>query len=307
MATVAGTLINRVRAKIPDWVFVNDVPQPTVDGKFRVQILYGWLDDALQVLTQLTGWTLTDWWALPQVALQPWYLAPQTFVSLEAAYSNKWELDVVSLDETDTIWPTAPSPLSTQPLAAYVRSIGTVLSVGVWPTPITTDPTTTLTGAITASTPDPILVVSTTGFLSFGYVLIDAEVIQYQTSTATGLGTISRGIGGTTAVSHLINAPVRSLGLWIKGKRVPTPIVDSLSPVEVPLGWMSHLETYVLAQCRMEQKRFQEGQALLQAFEAACKGVNADPNWKVNRGQIRAFGDWATVSNSLGGFGVIIP
>jgi hypothetical protein len=306
-ATIAVALLNRVRPKIPDLVFLNDQPQSGMDGKFRVQVLLGWLDDAIQVLTQLSGWTLTDWWAMRQVEFQPWYAVPSLFVSMESAFSNQWALNVVDLDEADTVWPNTPGPATSQPLGAYVRSLGSALSVGLWPTPPATDPTTTLTSGISDAGPDPIPVTSTTGFLASGYVQIEDEIVQYQTLTPTGLGVVSRGIGGTAAVSHGNGLGVTSLGFWIKGRRVPLRIVSPLSVIEVPLGWMSHLETYVLAQVRITQKgRAREGESLLRAFEQACAGINADPNWKVNRGQIRAFGD-STYTSPWGGGGVVVP
>ena len=303
--TTAGGLLNRVRPKIPDLAFLNDQPQAGMDGKFRVQVLLNWLDDAVQVLTQLSGWTLTDWWAMRQIQYQPWYPVPALFVSMESAFADQWALNVVDLDEADTIWPNTPGPVTSQPLGAYVRSLGSALSVGIWPTPPATDPTTTLNGALTVSTPDPIPVVSTTDFLASGYVQIDDEILQYQVLSPTALSVVSRGIGGTAAATHGDGSVVTSLGLWIKGRRVPTRITSVNSVIEVPLGWMSHLETYVLAQVRITQKgRAREGESLLRAFEQACAGINADPNWKVNRGQIRAFGD-TTYTSPWGGGGVI--
>lgn len=305
---LAGTMITRLREKIPDGVWLAGVPQPTVDGKFRVQTLYAWLDDAVKTLTQLTGWTIDDWWAMPQVATQPWYEVNDLFVSMEDAFSSQWSLSVSVVNEGDTIWPNSLGPISTQPLAAYVRRLAAALEVGVWPTPVATDPVTTLTNPLTTAA-DPIVVASTAGFLSFGYIQIESEIIQYQGLNADGvtLNVISRGIGGTTPVAHLAAVPVRHLALWIKGKRLPNPIANSLSPVEVPRGWMAHLETYVLGQCRITQKRHGEGQALLADFEKACKGINADPNWKVNEGRIRAYGE--PVVGPLFGYGqgLIVP
>jgi hypothetical protein len=305
---LAGTIITRLRGKVPDGVWLADVAQPDADGKTRVALLYGWLDDGIQQLTQLTGWTLSDWWAVRQIDLQPWYAIDPLFVSMESAFSNQFQLNVVVLEEADTIWPNSQGPMATQPLSAYVRKLGSDLSVGLWPVPPDSDPTTTLVGAITATTPDPITLVSTTDFLTYGYVLIDAEIIQYQSLTATTIGVLSRGIGGTTAAIHADGATVTHLGFWIKGRRLPTTVTGSLSPVEVPRGWISHLETYVLGQIRLSQKgRETEGHRLIAHFEKACAGINADPNWKVNMGIIRAWGDRPLGPIYPYGQGVIVP
>ena len=55
----------------------------------------------------------------------------------------------------------------------------------------------------------PIQVISTAGFPSSGYIIIDQEIISYTTTTATQFdGTITRGVLGTTAgkSSHAIGA-----------------------------------------------------------------------------------------------------
>jgi len=292
----AGTLLTRMRAKIVDSVFAPTgagTPQPEMDGKFRAQTLYGWFDDATQVLTQITGWTLADWWAMAQVQYQPFYDVDARWSSVESAFSNQWPLDVMLLDESDTIWPNNPGQINTQSLSAYVRRLGSNLQVGLWPTPNATDPITTLVNPITDSDITPIMLASVANFLSYGYVQIDNEILAYQfrVNTLPGISVITRGIGGTTQAAHEAGAGVQHLGFWMKGRRVPTPIVNSLSCVEVPRGWISHLETYVLGQVRMEQKRFAEGDKLLANFERACDRINADPNWKVNRGLSHAFGD----------------
>lgn len=307
----AGTLMTRMRAKIPDSVFINDVPQPEMDGKFRAQTIYGWFDDAVQVLTQLTGWTMTDWWAMPQVEFQPFYDVDVRWVSMESAFSNQWPVDVIQMEESDTIWPQTSGQLSQQSLTAYVRRLGTNLQVGLWPTPNLDDPQANLVGAISDSSTAPITLTTTANFLSFGYVQIDNEILAYQfvtTPSPTGIAVISRGIGGTTPAAHADNAVVQHLGFWIKGRRLPGPIVNSLSCVEVPRGWISHLETYVLGQCRMEQKRFAEGDKLLANFEKACRNIDADPNWKVNRGLIPAYGSPRVGPIYFpGGGGVVVP
>jgi hypothetical protein len=297
--TLAGVLVTQLRAKIPDGVFMNNLPQPEMDGKFRAQTLYGWLNDAMHELTQKAGWTVADWWAMPQIEKQPWYDVDERWTSMEHAFSNQWPVDVISLDEAATIWPNSQGPISQQPLFAYVRKLGCGLQTGLFPTPMATDPATTLSAAINATGADPIAVTSTFNFLSFGYVRIEDEILAYQellTSPAR-IGVITRGVGGTLPVAHAVNAPVQHLGFWMKGRRTPNQIVNSLSPVEIPRGWISHLETYVLGQARCAQKgRQAEGERLLQAFDAACRAVDADPNWKDNKGQIPAFGD-----NFIGG------
>mgnify|MGYP003344713938 CR=1 FL=1 len=65
------------------------------------------------------------------------------------------------------------------------------------------DGTTTLTTGISNVSTTPIVVASTVGFPSSGWILIGSEIISYTTTTATTFdGTITRGVLGTTNVAH---------------------------------------------------------------------------------------------------------
>jgi hypothetical protein len=307
----AGTIMTRMRAKIPDSVFVNEVPQPEMDGKFRAQTIYAWMDDALQVLTQKTGWTLTDWWAMPQVRYQPYYDVDARWTNVEGAFSNQWPLDLHIIDEIDTIWPNTQGPMATQPLSCYVRNLGNFMKAGLWPTPPASDPQTTLIGALSDTGTEFITVADRTNFLSYGYIQIDQELIQYQQISGDPIGTLSvltRGLGGTTPAVHADGATVQHLGFWIKGRRQPTAIQNSTSCIELPRGWLSHLETYVLANCRMEQKRFGEGDKLMQNFERACAGISADPQWRQQTWLLPAYGTPKLGPIYFpGGGGILVP
>src|SRR2546427_7379464 len=68
----------------------------------------------------------------------------------------------------------------------------------------------TLTGttaALTAaSTTDPVT--STAGYAPYGRLLIDSELINYTSTTATNFNGLTRGVGGTTAAAHASVATV---------------------------------------------------------------------------------------------------
>lgn len=61
---------------------------------------------------------------------------------------------------------------------------------------------TTLTDAITNNSTTPIVVGDTTEFASSGYIIIENEIIQYTGKTATSFTGITRGVKGSTNVSH---------------------------------------------------------------------------------------------------------
>ena len=69
--------------------------------------------------------------------------------------------------------------------------------------------TTTLTANMTNVSTTPIQVTSTADFASSGFLLIENEIIQYTTKTATTFdGTITRGVKGTTNVAHTAGVAV---------------------------------------------------------------------------------------------------
>ena len=71
-----------------------------------------------------------------------------------------------------------------------------------------TDATTFLTASLTTNGTTPIPVISTTGFLSAGYLLIGSEIIGYTGLTATTFTGITRGIGSSTKDIHNSGAGV---------------------------------------------------------------------------------------------------
>jgi hypothetical protein len=70
-----------------------------------------------------------------------------------------------------------------------------------------TNALTATTGALTAAS-NAIAVSSTAGYAPNGRILIDAELIDYTSTTATSFNGISRGAGGTAAAVHAAGATV---------------------------------------------------------------------------------------------------
>lgn len=70
------------------------------------------------------------------------------------------------------------------------------------------DGATFLTASMSNVSTAPIQVVSTTGLLNAGTVLIENELVGYTSKTSTTLIGITRGIYGTTNLSHAISSPV---------------------------------------------------------------------------------------------------
>ena len=82
------------------------------------------------------------------------------------------------------------------------------------PKPSTSAGTTTLTGAHSASV-TTLTVADTTGFPSEGRLIIESEVVSYNSTTSTTFAGVTRGIEGTTAASHTGSTVTeRDLLIW---------------------------------------------------------------------------------------------
>lgn len=305
----AGTIVTNVRDEIPDPVYdAADNPLPDANGLQRASTLYRWLNQGVKEAARLMGGILVeDWLAVPQVAFQPWYTLDPKWIRVDGAFSNQWPIDTVTIREIDVIWPNT-SLMTSQSLFGYYRHRGSGLEFGLWPVPAVTDPTTTLVGAITATGPDPIVVASTTGWLSFGYIKIENEIIQYQrlATGPDGARTLTRGVCGTTAAAHPDGAVVQHLALWVKGPRTPAAVSSSLSLIELPLDVGMVLEKYLLARCRGADEEYEERTRLMSEFTQNCKEIRADPNRKEQAWQVRSFGE-ATVGPLIWGGQAIRP
>jgi hypothetical protein len=277
----AGDVIMSVRQQIPDTSLNVDAagnPLPDADGTFAsANTLYRWLNDGLRVLVRLTGWAIRDWFAMPARAKQATYRLDPLWSAVEAAWAYQYPLSV--LPEDVTLFPAAQGPVTSQPLWYGVHRRAQALEVFFWPVPHLTDPSTTLSTAIGAAD-DPIAVVSTSGWPSYGWVQIENELIAYQQVTATSLGVLTRGASFTAATSHPAGVTVQVCGLWLAGSRAPLPATSSVSVLEVPQTFIPALEKYILSRVRQAEQEFGEARALQQEFTAMVHEIRADPTWR---------------------------
>lgn len=122
--------------------------------------------------------------------------------------------DTLYSSATDVLSKLAGNTTTTQKFLSQTGT-GSVSAAPVWTTlsaasinagygSFLQDGTTTLTNQISNNSTAPITVGSTTNFHSSGYIIIEQEVIQYVGKSSTQLGTtsITRGVKGTTNVSH---------------------------------------------------------------------------------------------------------
>jgi hypothetical protein len=307
MSVTAGTLVTTLRDLIPDTNYdASGVSHPELDGGlFRGQTLYRWLNDGVKALTEQVGWVVSDWTAVTVTANQPFYSLNGAWHELEEGFQGGFRLMLAP--EGLTVW---PKPIVGAQAAMYtIRRQTDHLEVGLLPIPNTTDPTTTINqvGGMTL-TSTSVTVTSTTGFLTFGYVQIDSEILAYQTTTATSLGVLTRAQAGTAAATHANGATVTHLSAWFKGERMPTEIAVSTDVVEVPSGFLFAVQEYVLSKCDYAQNDVQAGKLHMDQFRQECKRIHDDPGWRSDAQgtQVLPYGQPLLGRTIWGPFGVYV-
>lgn len=83
------------------------------------------------------------------------------------------------------------------------------------------DQNTTLTNSINSNSTAPILVGSTAGFYSSGYLIIDSEIIAYTGVTPTTFTGITRGVAGSNGSNHLAGTPLGAAQVTAAGVAAP--------------------------------------------------------------------------------------
>ena len=280
----AGEIITSVRDMIPDPMYddVTGDPLPDADGSFlRASTLYRWLTAGIRELTRRANWVVQDWTAAPQVTRQQIIGFNHRWTNLDGCFCNQYRL--IHLDELHTIY---PSYSVAQPLWFSMHSRGDHLELSLWPAPDRTDPAPALMSSMDPVS-DSIEVASTTGFLPFGFALIEHEMIQYSTvepasspTTYPRLRTIRRGVGGTVAITHFAGVPVQHLGVWLRGWRMPIDVTEARHCVELPYAFQHPLEVFVLAKAKEAEQDRQGAASLMQEFREATDSILNDPVWQ---------------------------
>lgn len=289
MSVQASAVINIVRDLVPDPVYsAAGDPQPSTDGGlFRAQTLYRFLNDGTKALVSKTGWVLEDWTAVPVIAHIPHYEVSNAWQSFDEVFMKGWRLGRAA--EGYLMWPQVVE--TGQPVCYAVHNQTDQTSVRFFPAPNFTDAATTLSAPIDA-VQTTIAVASTTGFLPYGFVQIDSELIQYYGLTSTTLVGVLRGVGATTAATHSASTPVTHCSGWIKGMRTPKDIVTASDLLEIPNAFQYPLQLYVLSRCRQSENEFAEASSLMQQFMHECDERKNDPKLQANQGlQVRPYGD----------------
>lgn len=302
----AGELITSVRDMIPDPVYADDgTPLPDDDGSFlRASTLYRWLSGGIRELTRRSNWVVLDWSALPQEPRQQVYSLDRRFSHVDGVFVNQFRL--LHLDELHTIY---PSQAIAQPLWFSWHHRSDHLELSMYPAPDRVEPVVNLMTTI-----DPlaqqIALSSTTGFLPFGYVQIGTEILLYNQllpptpalpgppPVAAGppaLRVVKRGMCGTQAGFHFAGTQVTHLSIWYRGHRVPSLVTRAIDCIELPLAFITPLETYLLARVKEAEQDRQGAASLMQEFREMTSDILNDPGWQQPPFpmQARAYGEYA--------------
>jgi hypothetical protein len=277
--STAGSLVTQIRDLIPDPVFdSSNAALPDVDGNLiRAQSLYRWISNAINLISQKLGWVIDDWNAVPVLANQPFYALGPLWHNITDGWVAGYVMN--RAPEQAVIFPYRIASNRSYLYGVHKRTDH--LEVFLFARPNTIDPSTTLTNTIGASGVDPILVADTTGFMPYGFVRIENELIQYQTLTG-GLAVVSRGVGDTMADGHNAGAAVQHCTFWMKGSRLPKSVTESTDLIELPAAFIPIVQEYVLQQVRVTEQEYQSAGVHGQNFQEMLKHADNDPVWKAD-------------------------
>lgn len=318
----AGDIITAVRDMVPDPVYDEaGLPLPDTDGdSFRASTLYRWLSGGIRELTRRSNWMVLDWTAVAQEPRQQIYSLDRRFINVDGVFCNQYRL--TWMDELHSLY---PSYSVAQPLWYSWHHRSDHLELALWPAPDRTEPVTHL-----MSTIDPLSLQidlsSTEGFLPFGYVQIGDELLLYSDllppptppdpllpppapplpPARRGLRVVKRGMCGTPASYHFAGTVVTHLSLWCRGWRVPSLVTRSTDCIELPLAFLTPLETYLLARVKEAEQDRQGAQSLMQEFLEQTNSILGDPVWQLPHTlQVRAYGE--SYAGPIYGGRVIVP
>lgn len=271
---VAGALIMSIRDKIPE-----PVTDPALDGPaFKLATLIRWINDAMRLIC-IEVPVIVDWWAIPTVSGMGVYQLPSYVVGVDQGWYDQQNL--TKLPELDTIFQSKPTGRSWW---FGMHSTASIPALTIFPDADRTAATTTLTAGVTA-TDLSLPITSGASFKSFGFVMIESELILYRTMpTAAGnITNILRGQGGTTAAAHLSGVTVQERNLMLKITRLAQTITGVNDIIEVPQSLWPLIELYVIANVREAEQDHQVGQSLRREFMDRVKELGSKASQKQAR------------------------
>lgn len=207
------------------------------------------INDALEKLASITEEVRREN-AFVAVAKQFFYDAPSDIITPISAH---WlpvaggDLEVVAHDEFVASGGYDVTLGGSVPRRLTIEGQQGAYKFRLWPPPGSSSGTTTLNGAIVDAAATSITVNSHTLRSPSGWVTIDSEKIHYQNISSTQLLLCRRGVGGTTAATHLTGATVTQCDLHVFYSRRPDALSGDSDVPSIDDRWHECLEDYVAA------------------------------------------------------------
>lgn len=248
---------------------------PEADGDLVSAFeIYRWMNAGLQELGRLAGGIL-DQTGVAMSASALDVVIPGFWLSIDFIWHNGW-----------LTLPARQSENWLQSVQQGTPSISTVWKnaaqqvLGVWPQPTITPPFSTLTAGMLATDTSASVTLSSP-FTPPGLVLIDNEVMSFsQVGSSTTLIDMVRGYGGSVAAAHAIGATVTQATLRFLGRRMPVVILpgQSGSTLDVPAGWDTVLDDYLLSRFKQTEQNVDEAGKLMQEFITKGQALREQPD-----------------------------
>jgi hypothetical protein len=312
-ASVVINSLNALQGRIPP--NLNRAYLMDSDGGYvPASLAFSWLNQALaKMVTDLGG--IRDLSGIAWPAGNAWAILQNRWTEIENAWWGGWYQQIGRQEYTWLVNPVTSIPGYVTPWSNAGQDV-----MGAWPQPAQGPATSTLTMAMgltdVVATVDEISVGSPPSFQLPGLIQIDQEImLASTTSNPTGDSTqiqgILRGQAGTVAATHNVDATVTQLIMLFTGTRLAPNFYpgSAYALLQLPPGWDSPLDRYLLARYKEKEQLSQEALALDQAFDADIEKLRSSRDAVPKN---RAVGD-SRVFEAFSGyrsfypFGILIP
>jgi hypothetical protein len=283
----------------------NSAFNPDTDGQLlSTSAAYRYLNDGLKIISRIAG-GLLDYCGVGSTQGQPLYTIPGQWNEITSLwYDGYWMLggDRASFFRRTSI-------------QSSVLSAGTVSIqdnrniIEVYPQPARTAAATTLASPMGASDTSATLTNAGGFLLPFGFVQIDLEIMAYSQISGNVVSGLIRGLGGSTAMSHITTAPVNELNIFWSGKRQFSPTFvpgNCMSVLPIPNGWDVLLIQYIAGRAKLVEHDFEAFKSFDDQMEKSIKGWALTNKGVVRRRQVGGGSGLATAYGDVAG-GLIVP
>ena len=280
---------------------------PDSDGGFvSSSVAFLWLNQALRkMVVQLGGIRDISGVAWPSQAA--WQVLQNRWTEIENLWWDGW-WQVVGTQAG--VWLNSP----VQSIPGYMSEWSNAGQdiIGLWPQPGQGPATTNLSIAM-GLTDQTINVVNAQTFTTPGLIQIDQEMILISAQSQNNLQFVGclRGIGGTTPAIHSAGAPVVQLIAMFTGSRLAPDFSPGMSYalLQLPAGWDTPLDTFMLARFREKEQDGQAAAQLDQSFVTQVESLRSSKDAVPKNRQIgdaRVFEAFAGYRSSWP-FSILIP